>query len=265
MRRVSQYQCIAFLLALVLACAGLEHTEEPFIGWKGETYRPRQPQDTQDDKQWIETISWRPRAYIFHNFLTLEEVEHMKGLVEHQVARSFVVDTKTGHSKLDPIRTSHGAAIMRGQTPIIASVEARIAEWTKLPPDHGEPIQVLRYQNGQKYDAHWDWFDDPLHKDKGDNRAATVLMYLGDIEEGGETALPLGNPIDEQRQKLANPSECAAKGNMAVVPHKGDALLFWDMHVDGTTVDRSSLHASCPTLKGTKWTATKVRGAPIGV
>jgi hypothetical protein len=29
-----------------------------------------------------------------------------------QVARSYVVDTKTGISKLDPIRTSYGAAIM---------------------------------------------------------------------------------------------------------------------------------------------------------
>jgi hypothetical protein len=43
----------------------------------------------------------------------------------------------------------------RGQTAVIAAIEARIAEWTRLPPDHGEPIQVLRYQNGQKYDAHW--------------------------------------------------------------------------------------------------------------
>ena len=38
---------------------------------------------------------------------------------------------------------------------MIAAIEARISEWTRVPPDHGEPIQVLRYQNGQKYDAHW--------------------------------------------------------------------------------------------------------------
>lgn len=44
---------------------------------------------------------------------------------------------------------------------------------------------------------------------------------------------------------------------MAIMPRRGDALLFWDMHVDGRTVDRASLHASCPTLKGVKWTATK--------
>jgi hypothetical protein len=26
---------------------------------------------------------------------------------------------------------------------------------------------------------------------------------------------------------------------------------------DGVTVDRAALHGSCPTTKGTKWTATK--------
>jgi hypothetical protein len=39
-------------------------------------------------------------------------------------------------------------------------------------------------------------------------RAATVLMYLGDVVEGGETTLPLGKYIDEGRQRLNNSSEC---------------------------------------------------------
>lgn len=46
-----------------------------------------------------------------------------------------------------------------------------------------------------------------------------------------------------------NTGECTSKGSMAVVPRRGDALLFWDMHPNGTDVDRASLHASCPTLK----------------
>lgn len=54
-----------------------------------------------------------------------------------------------------------------------------------------------------------DWFDDPVHnKASGENRVATVLMYLGEVSEGGETTLPLGMPIDEERQKLVNPSAC---------------------------------------------------------
>jgi hypothetical protein len=35
----------------------------------------------------------------------------------------------------------------RGQDPIISAVEARIAEWTRLPADHGEPIQVRHTAN----------------------------------------------------------------------------------------------------------------------
>jgi hypothetical protein len=41
--------------------------------------------------------------------------------------------------------------------------------------------QVLKYMDGQKYDAHWDWFDDPVHHSaylREGNRLATVLMYL---------------------------------------------------------------------------------------
>jgi prolyl 4-hydroxylase len=68
------------------------------------------------------------------------------------------------------------------------------------------------------------------------------------VEAGGETALPLAKRIDEVRQEMVNPSECAAKGTMAVRPQKGDALLFFDLKLDGQTGDRAALHASCPTL-----------------
>lgn len=45
---------------------------------------------TVDHKQRIETISWSPRAFIYHNFLSPEEVEHMLSLVEKQVRLRFV-------------------------------------------------------------------------------------------------------------------------------------------------------------------------------
>jgi prolyl 4-hydroxylase len=36
-----------------------------------------------------------------------------------------------------------------------AAVEERIAAWTLLPAGNGEGMQVLRYGNAEKYDAHW--------------------------------------------------------------------------------------------------------------
>lgn len=69
-----------------------------------------------------------------------------------------------------------------------------------------------------------------------------------DVEEGGETALPLAKPIDAVAQAQTGLSACGAKGSMAIKPQKGDALLFWDLKLDGQTGDRAALHASCPTL-----------------
>ncbi|PNH09569.1 Prolyl 4-hydroxylase subunit alpha-2, partial [Tetrabaena socialis] len=148
----------------------------------------------------------------------------------------------------------------RGEDSVIAGIEERIAEWTHVPPENGEPMQILRYVDGQKYDAHWDWFDDPVHHaaylTEG-NRYATVLLYLSEVEGGGETNLPLADPIDAAAQVIEAPSECAAHMGISVKPHKGDALLFFDMDIAGAKGDRKALHASCPTLKGMKWTATK--------
>lgn len=43
---------------------------------------------------------------------------------------------------------------------------------------------------------------------------------------------------------------------LTVKARKGDALLFFSLHPN-TTVDRSSLHGSCPVIEGQKWSATK--------
>ena len=63
---------------------------------------------------------------------------------------------------------------------MITKLEQRIASWSQIPVSHGEPIQVLRYEIGQEYQPHYDYF---FHKGgMGNNRIATVLMYLSDVE-----------------------------------------------------------------------------------
>ena len=46
---------------------------------------------------------------------------------------------------------------------------------------------MLRYYNGQEYKPHFDVFFHEAGIDNGGNRLATVLMYLSDVEAGGET------------------------------------------------------------------------------
>lgn len=57
-----------------------------------------------------------------------------------------MVDTDTGKFKIDHVRTSSGTFLKRGQDDIIKRLEHRIAEWTRLPVENGEPFHILRYQ-----------------------------------------------------------------------------------------------------------------------
>ncbi|PNG99841.1 Prolyl 4-hydroxylase subunit alpha-1 [Tetrabaena socialis] len=155
--------------------------------------------------------------------------------------------------------TSNGGSLR------LPRLKRRHAAGTRRAPHARVPRaapQVLRYVNGQKYDAHWDWFDEKeINGSSSGNRMATVLMYLSDVDPaaGGETALPLAMPLDDAAQSVEGRgfSTCAARMGISVRPKKGDVLLFWDMDPGGSIPDRHALHASCPTFAGTKWTATK--------
>ncbi|KAF1888896.1 hypothetical protein Lal_00036938 [Lupinus albus] len=137
---------------------------------------------------------------------------------------------------------------------IITEIEDRIATWTFLPIGNGEPIQVLRYEHGQKYEPHFDFFSDKYNLQFGGNRVATVLMYLSNVGKGGETVFP-NTESSLLQLKDESLSECAKMG-YAVKPIKGDALLFFSLRPNAT-VDIKSLHGSCPVIEGEKWSATK--------
>mmetsp|Transcript_22472 Transcript_22472/g.42798 ORF Transcript_22472/g.42798 Transcript_22472/m.42798 type:complete len:249 (+) Transcript_22472:43-789(+) len=143
-----------------------EFGEELLIGWKGEVPRPitsrLEPHDPSTDS-WIEQLSWTPRAFLWHNFLTKEQCARMISLATPRMAKSKVVDSKTGGEADDPIRTSYGGVIYpQDDEELIRDIDRKAEKWTMLPSEHAEAIQVLRYADGQKYDAHWDQFDNPV-------------------------------------------------------------------------------------------------------
>lgn len=46
----------------------------------------------------VEQVSWKPRAFLYHNFLTDEECEHLKNLARSRLVKSTVVDNDSGKS-----------------------------------------------------------------------------------------------------------------------------------------------------------------------
>ncbi|KAH7444358.1 hypothetical protein KP509_02G075100 [Ceratopteris richardii] len=208
-----------------------------------------------DDKPWVEFISWEPRAFIYHNFLSKEECEYLINLAKPRMVKSTVVDSATGKSKDSRVRTSSGTFLVRGQDKIIRNIEKRIADFTFIPVEQGEGIQILHYEVGQKYEAHYDYFHDKFNTQNGGQRIATLLMYLSNVDAGGETVFPSAKVNKSSIPNWNELSECARAG-LAVKPKLGDALLFWSMKPDGTA-DPSSLHGGCPVISGNKWSATK--------
>ncbi|XP_044511621.1 probable prolyl 4-hydroxylase 3 [Mangifera indica] len=206
-------------------------------------------------EQWTEVISWEPRAFVYHNFLSKAECDYLINLAKPHMAKSTVVDSKTGRSKDSRVRTSSGMFLRRGQDRVIQNIEKRIADFTFIPAEHGEGLQVLHYEVGQKYDAHYDYFLDEFNIKNGGQRIATLLMYLSDVEEGGETVFPAAKANFSSVPWWNELSECGRQG-LSIKPKMGDALLFWSMRPDAT-LDPSSLHGGCPVIRGNKWSSTK--------
>ena len=62
---------LAVIAAHAAVGAGLkEDTEERLIGWQGDSFTPSKP-------PWVQTIAWRPRSFLFRNFLTTLEAKHI--------------------------------------------------------------------------------------------------------------------------------------------------------------------------------------------
>jgi len=193
--------------------------------------------DDEEDHPKIETLAWKPRVQYYRGFITDEEANHIMQMVLPILTESTVVGAGGKNVKSDH-RTSTGAFIVGAMRDdeVIKDVERRIALWTHLPEENGEALYVLRYDLGQYYRPHNDYFlTDEMIRNHGD-RVATVLTYLAAPDEGGETQFP--------------------DTGMRVKFHKGDALLFWDYNPD-MTPDPWSKHESLPVTKGTKWCMTK--------
>ncbi|KAK8946260.1 hypothetical protein KSP40_PGU006726 [Platanthera guangdongensis] len=205
--------------------------------------------------QWVEVISWEPRAFVYHSFLSKEECNYLIELAKPNMEKSTVVDSATGQSKDSRVRTSSGTFLRRGRDKMIRSIEKRLSDFTFLPVENGEGLQILHYEVGQKYEPHYDYFLDELNTKNGGQRIATVLMYLSDVEEGGETVFPSAQVNSSSLPWYNELSECGKSG-LSVKPKMGDALLFWSMKPDAT-LDPFSLHGGCQVIRGNKWSSTK--------
>lgn len=183
----------------------------------------------------------KPDVVLINNFLSNEECDAMTQLSSSKLKPSTVVNLQEGGLMSHAGRTSEGMSFKLAENELITRIEHRISEVINLPIENGEAIQVLHYHIGGEYRPHYDYFpEDKLGSKEflelGGQRVVTLIMYLNDVEAGGETVFP--------------------EINLRVNPKKGAALYFSYTNSLGQ-LDKKSLHGGAPVIKGEKWIATK--------
>jgi len=111
------------------------------------------------------------------------------------MSQSTVVDASTGRHAVYPDRTSQGAMFARSENALVADIEKSVAIDTGLPVTRFEGVQVMRYEKGQEYKAHFDYFEPSnpgslRHLRNGGQRVLTALMYLSTPFEGEGRPFP---------------------------------------------------------------------------
>ncbi|XP_034923282.1 probable prolyl 4-hydroxylase 9 [Populus alba] len=202
----------------------------------------------------FQVLSWKPRALYFPNFATPEQCESIIKMAKSKLKPSTLALRKGETTESTKgTRTSSGTFIggSEDQTGTLDFIERKIARATMIPQSHGEAFNILRYEIGQKYDSHYDAFNPDEYGPQPSQRVASFLLYLSSVEEGGETMFPF-----ENGSAVSSGFEYKQCVGLKVKPRQGDGLLFYSLFPNGT-IDRTSLHGSCPVIKGEKWVATK--------
>lgn len=191
--------------------------------------------------------SLAPRLVVFRDFLSDRECDAMIEAARPRLVPSTVVDNDSGKNARHDGRVSEGMFFARCESPLVRTIEERIATLLRWPIDHGETLQVLRYGIGGKYDPHYDYFDpafpgstEPLRV--AGNRVGTLIMVLQAPVRGGATVFP--------------------DAGIEVAAQRGHAVFF---SYDRPEPSTKTLHGGAPVIEGEKWIVTKwLRERPFG-
>ena len=170
------------------------------------------------------------------SFLPGELCERLIALIDTNRRPSTIADPNGD----DYFRTSETCDLDAGE-PAVQDVEARLFALTAIDPAHGEPLQGQRYEVGQEFKAHTDYFE-PDGQDfaryctVSGQRTWTFMAYLNDVGAGGATRF-------RQIDKI-------------VQPRRG-MLIGWNNHRLDGSLNPDTLHHAMKVRKGFKYVITK--------
>ncbi|WP_395342043.1 prolyl hydroxylase family protein [Ningiella sp. W23] len=172
------------------------------------------------------------------NFLSQDECEVIINAGKGRLEPSVTLNPEAGSG----FRTSSTCHFEPGSSDVISGIDHKIIKTLGLAKQvRSESIQIQRYQANQQYKAHYDFFMPgtdgfALNAKNGGQRSWTFMVYLSNVESGGETYFP--------------------QLKLSVAPKRGTAVVWNNLDALGTP-NKRTLHAGTPVISGEKFIITK--------
>jgi prolyl 4-hydroxylase len=165
--------------------------------------------------------------HLLDNFISSSICDELVELAKPRFKTSTVYSTNQGSVDMSA-RSSSCSYFKRGENDLIKSIESQVASLLSIDLKQIEPLQIVRYEKGQQYKYHYDYFGKETDQKKN-QRLHSILVYLNDLDEvdGGSTHFPLLK--------------------IRTYPYKGRAVLWNNLSADGTE-NNLTLHAGEPVL-----------------
>ena len=122
---------------------------------------------------------------IIDNFLTLDECQSLIESADSRYQRSMVQGTIGG--TVHAGRTSDTVPMYPSESPLIMPIMNKATQLIAGSLRHLEPLQMVRYQDGQQIHTHYDSWNDTLRNKKKNQRLFTWFVYLNTVKVGGGT------------------------------------------------------------------------------
>jgi prolyl 4-hydroxylase len=182
--------------------------------------------------------------YTLPNFLNSEECDQVTELIKKKLRPSTIAaDGEADES----YRTSRTCDLGEFSDPLIADIDRRICSLLGIHPSYSEITQGQYYKTDEEFKVHTDFFEGPAfeeHARERGQRTFTFMVYLNDVESGGETEF--------------------IRLKQTIKPKKGMAIIWNSLNEDGSN-NYNTLHQAHPVRSGvksiiTKWFRTKGQG-----
>lgn len=178
----------------------------------------------------------KAQIYLKDRFLSPELCEELIRLIDLDRRPSTLADYNG-----DPVFRTSETCDLKSEDAAVQEVEQMLTQFTQIDPKHGETLQGQRYEVGQEFKQHTDWFN-PDGKDwekfcgVSGQRTWTFMVYLNTVEAGGATRF---KTIDKK-----------------FAPKQG-TILGWNNRLPDGRGNVNTLHHAMKVRKGVKYVITK--------